>query len=46
MYIPNDPAIPLLGRETHMRKEMGKQPKCLLIEKWLLKWCYICKQSN
>lgn len=40
MYMPNDPEIPLLGRETHMRKGMGKQLKYLLIGKWLLQWYY------
>lgn len=40
MYTPNDPAIPILGREIHMREEMGKQLKYLLIGKWLLQWYY------
>lgn len=40
MYTPNDAAIPILGREIHMRKEMGKELKYLLIGKWLLQLYY------
>lgn len=42
MYTPNDPATPILGREIHMREEMGKRLKYLLIGKWLLQWYYNC----
>jgi hypothetical protein len=33
IHIPFDSAVPLLGRETCPRKEMSKEPKCLLVGK-------------